>query len=998
MAPVTDSEATAQKRKNHDEHAKRKRSKQHRSESKLAATNGGLSHHNVNGLGQSSDHGEKMALDIVGTDVQVTPRQRKEKKSSKRRHTTDDDTRTWRVSRPMGGRILDIDPILTADEKHLILAYHTSIQVYSATESLLFRQIQLPIASKHHQIVSVCQSPTSPELVWVASSSGRIWKLDWTNGSGSDVFLEVKCDFLNDMFIDAMKFAQKARDTLLVSVERDGKFHIQACEVKGMKLRACKDLYSSASIIENVRSVQNGRVLAASAEQTIILGVLRSEDIASQDQLDYEFFTFDTSDDVTCLDIRATERIHLNRKSQREASDMPVVDLVVGCARGPVLFYNDLLPQVQWLHSSKNRRYTLQPRKYHWHRKAVHAVKWSRDGNYIISGGSESTLVLWQLDTQKMDFLPHLSATIENIVVSTRGSSYVLHLNDNSTIILSTAEMKPTAYVSGVQTLLSPQPYSKDEAVRRIGQYPTTRLSKTPAAVNPLDRSKILLCVGNGQQTSHSGSGPSTPLIQTLDLTTMQSISKQALTRTNPTDVNTNAKGYAITEPRITGMAYSQDGRWLATTDEWQPPSRDVDVLDGSSSDRREVYLKFWSVPEPERENDSTKDQGAEPNTDQGNGSRSAAPRDLELMSRINSPHHTSQSESVFDVAADPKTERFATIGGDGVVRLWQPIVRQRNGVLIKGKGGHQLYNWTCSQVIYLHGNEAAGDLDDKPAPVRGSGAVSFSEDGSTLVCAIVHEHGSAVHIIDTESGDICNSVSGLINGDVQGIRVLSSYLIVLSDTLMVYDIVLDELRYAVQLRTNEDTHGPGAAVLSYLAVDYQTSRFAVAVTRSKVGPGGSRSELAVFNTEQCLPEKVQRFDYPITSLVASVGSSGFLVLDSAAQLWSVSESMDTKSLAFAQPLADLNLDHEQAAKTSDETTAVALLTEGDDGSASEDEMDVDMADDGTGGDDVYPAVVAPQRLAELFDTAPSFAMPPIEDMFYQVTKLFSTKVAVAAA
>jgi NET1-associated nuclear protein 1 (U3 small nucleolar RNA-associated protein 17) len=423
-------------------------------------------------------------------------------------------------------------------------------------------------------------------------------------------------------------------------------------------------------------------------------------------------------------------------------------------------------------------------------------------------------------------------------------------------------------------------------------------------------------------------------------------------------------------------MRYSHDGRWLATTDEWQPPSRDVNSLGGSPSERKETYLKFWSV--------STENQN------------------LELMTRINSPHHSNQTEAIFDLAADPQSDRFATIGGDGVARLWRPSVRQRDGIIVKGKKGRQLLSWSCSQAISLYGNETAGDGNVSNEFFQGSGAVAFSEDGSVLVCAAVHEHGSIIQIIDTESGRIRNSLNGLIKGNVQGVCVLSTNLIVLSDALIVYDLVLDELRYGVQLRKANgfdagDTHGPGASVITHLAANFNTGRFAVAVSRAKKGSIKVRSEVAVFSPDSCEPELVQKLPNPITSLVSSTGSSGFLILDSAAQLWSVTESMDTKSLAFAQPLADLKLDQEPIAGEKEITNTPALLLEGDGEQASEDEMDVDTVDTAD-SDAVYPAVVAPQRLAELFDTAPSFAMPPIEDIFYQVTKLFSAKTAVPAA
>ncbi|KAI0452680.1 WD40-repeat-containing domain protein [Xylaria acuta] len=981
MAPETAAEAIANKRKRElDEHGKRKRRRQDRILTKPTVANGQPLDPEValqvNGSENGPGHEEGMILDTVKADDQVGQQEKRKHRSRTRKGgILKDGGCTWKVSKPIGGRMLDIDPVLTDDEKHLILAYNTSLQVYSAPESHLLRRIQLSFArvdGRRDQIAVVCPSATSPNLLWVASYGGSIWLIDWTTGAGSEVHITLDCDRLHDMFVDLVKVGKDARDVLYVSAKREQAWHIIAYDVQNLELVGSKPIFSYTSAIENLRVAHLGHTFAAYAERNIIFGYRTHEAASSFDDLTYEVVTLDASDEITCLDLQVTSRVHLNRKSQREASDAPVIDLVIGCSRGAVFIYNDLLPQIRLLNTPKARHHALQPRKYHWHRKAVHAVKWSRDGNYIISGGSESTMVLWQLDTQKMDFLPHLSATIENIVVSKHGSAYALHLDDNSTIVLSTAEMKPITYISGIQAMLTPRPISKDDSVKRIGQYTPDRLTNIPAAMSPSNSSQMLLCVGNGQQLSYSGSGPSMPLLQALDITTMQSVSRQALTRTNPTDVNVTSRGHPVTEPRVTGMKYSHDGRWLVTTDEWQPPSRDIDPLDGSSSERRESYLKFWSV--------SAENQG------------------LELMTRIDAPHHSSQAESVFDLAADPKSDRFATIGGDGVARLWQPTIRQRDGVLIKGKKGRELYSWSCSQAISLYGNETMGDLDASNESFRGSGAVAFSEDGSVLVCAAVHEHGTVVQVIDTESGKIRNSLNSLIKGSVQGISILSTNLVVLSDALMVYDLVLDELRYGVQLRKakgsdDKDAHGPGASVMTHLATDFQTGRFAVAISGAKKGSSKVRSELAIFTPEQCEPELVQSFPSPITSLVSSVSSSGFLVLDSAAQLWSVVESLDTKSLAFAQPLADLQLDQEVLADGEVSHTP-ALLLEGDDEQASEDEIDVDMTD-ATDGDAIYPAVVAPQRLAELFDTAPSFAMPPIEDIFYQVTKMFSAKTPV---
>ncbi|KAI0151625.1 WD40 repeat-like protein [Xylariaceae sp. FL1272] len=985
MAPVAVNEAAANKRKRDlDEHAKRKRARrERRSAGKPDSLNADTEAQadGPDGLPNGQPNGpDNMVLDVVQSTVE-SPAKSNDKalrhKSSKA-HYINRRSGKWTRSRPIGGKMLNIDPILTDDEQHLILAYNTSLQVYSAADSLLLRKIQLSfrrLEGRRDQIAAVCPSIVTPDHLWVASHGGTIWLVDWTTGKGAEANTLLDCDHLQDMFVDSVTIGDKTQDVLFVSGRWGDKWHVMACNMDRLKLLGSKVIFSFGSVIDGLRVTRSGNKVAAYSGRNIILG-LRQQSVASAfDDLNYDFTSLDANDDITCLDLQVTNRVHLTRKSQRETSDTPVLDLVVGCARGAIFAYNDLLPVLHQSDKSKGRRQHIHPRKYHWHRKAVHSVKWSRDGHYILSGGSESTLVLWQLDTQKLDFLPHLSATIENIVVSKNGAAYALHLDDNSAMILSTAEMKPLTYIAGIQSILLPRPISKDDSVRRIGQYTPDRMTKVPAIVSPANTSQILLCVGNGQHHSYSGSGPSMPMIQALDLATMQSVSKQALTRTNPTDNNVTAKGHPITEPRITGMTYSHDGRWLATTDEWQPPSRDVNILEGPPAERREVYLKLWAVSQ---ENQS-----------------------LELMTRVNAPHHSDRPEPVFDIAADPTADRFATIGGDGMARLWQPTIRQRDGVLVKGHKGRQLHSWACSQAIPLCGTESTGDPDFSNDFSRGSGAAAFSEDGSVLVCAVVHEHGSIVQVIDPSTGSIRNSLNGLIKGAVQGIALLSSTLVVLSDALMVYDLVLDELRFGVQLRKaagdeEADAHGPGASVMTHLAADFGSGRFAVAISRGKRDGSTVKSELAIYSTDGCEPETIERFPSSITSLMPSIGSSGFLVLDSAAQIWAISESKDSKSLALAQPLADLGLDSEPISNGNADTTVV-FLPEEEEAQASGDEMDVDTADT-TDDDPIYPVVVAPQKLAELFDTAPSFAMPPIEDMFYQVAKLFSAKPAVSTS
>jgi len=579
--------------------------------------------------------------------------------------------------------------------------------------------------------------------------------------------------------------------------------------------------------------------------------------------------------------------------------------------------------------------------------------------------------VLWQLDTAKTDFLPHLGATIENIVVSPRGASYAVHLDDNSTMVLSTSELKPTTYVSGVQSVVLSDTKSKELLVHRVSEVPEEISRSVPAASNPVNPSQITMAVGNGQQSMLAdGNSLSAPYIQIFDIESSQNVLKQAMARTNPTEANITSEGHPIVEPMLTQVVYSRDGTWLATVDEWQPPERDVSALvDGSRSladlcrERTEIYLKFWEV---------NQDTGA-----------------LQLVTRINDAHRTSQPESIFDLATNPTGTQFATVGGDGIVRVWSPRLRQRDGLAATGPEGTALWSWQCSQMIHLGENVVPED-DVIGLQQHGSlaGAIDYSEDGSILFAAYGTASDAVVYIIDTESGEIRDRIEGMFTGEIRALKAIASCLVMLSNELTVYDIVADELRYGLNLsdRFNESTK------LTQLAVNRRSRSFALAVPLlapdQKKATKGTASELAVFSIEENTPQLVQHFSQVITALLPAAKSSGFVVVDSAAQIWSANPGAEAATLA--RPLEDLQLDKVTSAAEDDMEMAV-------NGEEEEDNADEEMQD--AGGDvdedddyDIHQAVVAPQHLADIFNAGPSFAMPPIEDLFYQVAGLFSAK------
>ncbi|KAL8857158.1 MAG: hypothetical protein Q9198_010734, partial [Flavoplaca austrocitrina] len=300
--------------------------------------------------------------------------------------------------------------------------------------------------------------------------------------------------------------------------------------------------------------------------------------------------------------------------------------------------------------------------------------------NYLISGGLETTLVLWQLETGYINTLPHLGAPIEGIVISPSGASYAIRLADNSAMIVSTAELKPTFSIAGVQsTDTNSLEHMKLPYIATVDSSPENMVR--PRTLRPLavNSSIGLLCAIPSTTPSRVPSTVPQPVsfLQTIDTTSAQQLSKQALTRTKVTDLNVGPESNSILEPNVILLQLSQDGKWLATVDEWVPPKRDLaffsyddDQAIEEQDGRREIYLKFWSW----HENNKV----------------------WSLVSRVDDPH-ASQSgvvvgkNRVLDLVADPSSTGFATVGEDGVVKTWKASIRQRHNSTVTNKHGHSL-------------------------------------------------------------------------------------------------------------------------------------------------------------------------------------------------------------------------------------------------------------------------------------------------------------------
>ncbi|KAL8720795.1 MAG: hypothetical protein Q9225_002390 [Loekoesia sp. 1 TL-2023] len=812
----------------------------------------------------------------------------------------------WGVSEATGGKMLDIDPIFTPNEEYLLIAYETSVNIYSTTTSLLVRKLRVD----HTERVSAfALSATDPSNLYIATQTGIIQTWDWLEGrrvhfwfTRSRIYALATCKLANEGEESELVYTidRKAVGPWRISAHRPGTSQ-GTNDSKNVTLRKSQEPITSFKVLEY------GRVTIATSGSVLTLGVADHLEQNSLNDLFYTWRDIECPEWISCFDIRTVE------------------------------------------------------------------ANTSSKSNYILSGGLETVLLIWQLETGNRTTLPHLGASLDGIVVSPSGPSYAIRLADNSAMILSTSELKPTFSVAGaqlpadvdlgVQLPLLPNvdtPTRKSLSLRRLHYSVASGPQGLLCAVPPATSSRL-----------QSGLSQRASYLQTLDMASAHQLSRQALTRTKATDLNVGPESNTIEEPNVVLMQVSHDGQWLATVDEWMPPKRNLAILTHDDERgtkelraRKEIYMKFWSW-----NNDG---------------------KVWELVSRIDDPHACETSamdgeNRVLDLAANPTCNSFATVGGDGLVRIWTTMARQRHGSIVKNRHGQRFVNWHCQSIVPIY-SEAS-------SPQIYIGAkIAYSTDGSCLAAAYPSSSPWTVHLIDSQSGTVHTGPYGPFAGPLSGLGIIDRYLIILSEQLLVWNLVTQKLAYGCMLSL-QHSHISAQDRPNLLAVDDQGGTFAIvlpsvdaasAKAQAKLG-----SEIMIFEPRGPTPVFVQKIPRSVTVLTKIYNRPGYLVIDSAAEIRILTPRQARLDPSTALPSPpqtpsrglqaiygnprDEDNSHPEAARKQLATSVPTL--------SIKPRMDENVSN-----------VVPQESLAEIFDVGPAYAMPPVTDLFECVARLFAGK------
>ncbi|KAF2738188.1 WD40 repeat-like protein [Polyplosphaeria fusca] len=918
------------------------------------------------------------------TAIEAVPAKKSKSQSSKAKGKA-----SWALSPPVGGWFLPQDPVFSVDEKYLFQAFDTSVCIYATESSLLVNSI----STGSRFLTGIALSTSTHDHIYLATSDGIVSLWNWNDNTRIarwDIGINIH---------QIVARTQPGTTQDFVYCHEIGKRHAISVHALRTKAQASpmesKQIFKTNSTVIGIEVLLHGKVVIAACRSSIFIGKrLHSYKTELQD-FEYVWREFQVSNRITTFNAY----LRLPQSSARTADPLleqrDNVDLAIGDDQGVIHLFEDLLSSLVRIEKASKSKSAidaasdgLNPKRLHWHREAVGSLKWSKDGNYLISGGFETVLVIWQLSTGTQQTLPHLTAAVESIVVSPLGASYAVTLANNSIVILSTTELQAKSNIVGVQSRRVDHEQMPRESSSSEQSFDFAIFAHVPMVIDPKKPTHMLLSVPSSQprQRRYKPYAPQSYL-QTFDIATQQYVSRQALTRNNATDPNTGPERTLILEPNTKFIQASADGEWLATVDEWIPPQPDMGFIEEGVPEfneeerifRREVYLKIWRRDEKKAS--------------------------WTLQTRIDAPHLLQGlgiSTQLHDLVSDPSQSRFVSIGEDQIVRFWKPKTRRKDGVIVRGAdNGEGLVNWSLEHAATLSGRLDildAGPLPQNALDSRKS-LLAFSSDGSVLAVAVSGTSESdtgVLHILDADTGSIRRSVSELDLNNLQCLAIVGHHIVVVTDCIVLWDIVVDELVYCNPLAM-PGVERRGGNSLARLVSNERDGTFAVAYPQFQKNieskSRGARyfkkasTKVSVYDPSNPKPQWTTTIPGVLLSLIAAKDNTGYLALDASASIRRLSPKTSGSQLItpppeLEPPIVAVRMSKVEAEETRDDSAEETALS-GNVLRAFEDLL--------RNAENDKP-VVRPEQLQQIFEAGPSHALPPVKELLSSVVELYARK------
>lgn len=434
-----------------------------------------------------------------------------------------------------------VPPIFTQDGSYFFSLVASSVKVHSVATGQVVSTLSAPkptnSATSSDQLTAAILNPHNAFQLITGSLDGRL----------------VIWDFLEATPLQVVDIGQPIhhicahklwKDTVFVAASRLGKKNKTSgiddnAAVLRVSLKPLNETTKSAEIFPVGKTrFPTGLTLSPSGAWLIATAGHKVY-VAASSSLAAGFIKYVSPERLTCLAFHPTDEY-----------------FATGDEKGNVrLWYclNDGLPVGVRGVEKKTQTTTL-----HWHAHAVSSLAFTPNGAYLLSGGEESVLVIWQLHTGKKEFVPRVGAPINTVsVVKSEGEEeYLLGLADASYLFISSGSLKVS------------RSYSQIKLEPAVPHGSSSRHKATPLATHSLSSTLILPSSHPSSLQIYSPS--SSRLISELEVSPSNRVSRRDEKIIVPSCVE-----HAVISP---------SGEWLAT----------IDVRKADDGFRDEIYLKIW--------------------------------------------------------------------------------------------------------------------------------------------------------------------------------------------------------------------------------------------------------------------------------------------------------------------------------------------------------------------------------------------------------------------
>ncbi|CAA7265897.1 unnamed protein product [Cyclocybe aegerita] len=595
-------------------------------------------------------------------DPQKTPSKKgKGKENSNKPASTSTHSPSWEEDTPwIWASLTDpsssrVAPVFTKDGSYFFSLIGSSVKIYSTATGIVVSTLTAPASNDDDScsdiLTSAVLNPHNVFQLIVGTLGGRILIWDFVNATllqtvnvGQPIHYICAHDrFKGSVFVAASRSRKKASSSdtnaivLQIFIKQSDHTSQVVKAVPVGKIRHPTGLSISA----------NGAWLVASAAHKVY--------VAKTESLEAGFTKYVSPEHLTCLSFHPSEEY-----------------FATGDEKGVIRIWYCLNDSLAVNVRGVEKR--TQTRALHWHAHAVSSLTFSPNGAYLLSGGEESVLVIWQLHTGKKEFVPRVGAPISTICVSRSVNGeeeYLLGLADATYTFISSSSLKIVRSCSRIKIGVFPFPILSSEDLSHFEDpafsqesASTSKLDSVPLAVQPLTSTFILPSSHASSVQIYSPS--SSTLIGELEVSPSNRVSRR--------------EDKPITPSRVEHAVVSASGLWMAT----------VDRREDDAGFRPEVYLKIWAWDKKEE--------------------------NWVLNTRIDRPHGTFKVVDVsFSSIAEGSDLAFlVTTGEDGLIKVWR---------LLSHKKDSEQDIWVCHTTLAFR--------SERPR------SVSWSPDASLFSVAV---------------------------------------------------------------------------------------------------------------------------------------------------------------------------------------------------------------------------------------------------------------------